>query len=68
MPRNPDMTDEVIIKLYKSGMSFKEMGPIVGLSDRAIRSVMYKHGILMNREQYYGQPRKHKVNENYFKV
>ena len=44
------------------------MGPIVGLSDRAIRSVMYKHGILMNREQYSGQPRKHKVNEDYFKV
>jgi LAGLIDADG-like domain len=68
MPRNPGMTDEVIIRLYKSGMSFKEMGPIVGLSDRAIRSVMYKHGILMNREQYSGQPRKHKVNEDYFKV
>ena len=41
MPRNLGMTDEVIIKLYKSGMSFKEMGPIVGLSDRAIRGVMY---------------------------
>ncbi|KAA0965747.1 hypothetical protein FQ087_05555 [Sporosarcina sp. ANT_H38] len=68
MPRNPGMTDEVIIKLYKSGMSFKEMGPIVGLSDRAIRGVMYKHEILMNREQYSGQPRKHKVNEGYFKV
>ena len=68
MPRNPGMTDEIIIKLYKSGMSFKEMGPIVGLSDRAIRGVMYKHGVLMNREQYSGQPRKHKVNEDYFKV
>ncbi len=68
MPRNPGMTDEAIIKLYKSGMSFKEMGPIVGLSDRAIRGVMYKHGVLMNREQYSGQPRKHKVNEDYFKV
>jgi DNA-binding transcriptional regulator WhiA len=68
MPRNPGMTDEAIIKMYKSGMSFKEMGPIVGLSDRAIRNVMYKHGISMNREQYSGQPRKHKVNEDYFKV
>ncbi|MBO0600198.1 hypothetical protein I2483_00855 [Sporosarcina sp. E16_3] len=68
MPRNTGMTDDIIIKLYKSGMSFKEMGPIVGLSDRAIRGVMYKHGVLMNREQYSGQPRKHKVNEDYFKV
>lgn len=68
MPRNPGMTDEVIIKMYKSGMSFKEMKPIIGLSDRAIRDVMYKHGIKMNREQSSGQPRKHKVNEDFFKV
>lgn len=67
MPRNPGMTDEVIIKMYKSGMTFKEMGPIVGISDRAIRNVMYKHSIPMNREQYSGQPRKNKVNEDYFK-
>jgi hypothetical protein len=68
MPRNPGMTDEVIIQMYKSGMSFKEMIPIIGLSDRAIRNVLYKHGVGMNREQYSGQPRKHKVNENFFKV
>ena len=68
MPRNPGMTDPVIIKMYKSGMSFKEMKPIIGLSDRAIRDVMYKHGVKMNREQSSGQPRKHKVNEDFFKV
>ena len=68
MPRNPGMTDEEIIKMYKSGMSFKEMKPIIGLSDRAIRDVMYKHGVKMNREQSSGQPRKHKVNEDFFKV
>lgn len=68
MARNPGMTDEIIIKMYKSGMPFKEMGPIVGISDRAIRNVMYKHGISMNREQYSGQPRKNKVNEDYFKI
>lgn len=68
MPRNPGMTDEVIIDMYKSGMPFKEMVPIVGISDRAIRNVMYKHGIQMNRSQYSGQPRKHKVNENFFKI
>jgi hypothetical protein len=62
------MSDEVIINMYKSGMSFKEMTPIIGLSDRAIRNVMYKHGVEMNREQSSGQPRKHKVNEDFFKV
>jgi intein/homing endonuclease len=68
MPRNPGVTDEKIIKMYKSGMSFKEMFPIIGLSDRAIRNVLYKHGISMNREQFSGQPRKHKVNEDFFKT
>ena len=28
---------------------------------------MYKHGVEMNREQSSGQPRKHKVNEDFFK-
>ncbi|WP_066288217.1 LAGLIDADG family homing endonuclease [Bacillus sp. FJAT-29937] len=68
MPRKPGITDETIIKMYKSGMSFKEMAPNIGLSDRAIRNVLYKHGIEMNRQQYSGQPRKHKVNEDFFKV
>ncbi|MGM7634980.1 hypothetical protein [Bacillus sp. Hm123] len=44
MPRDPGITDEMIIKLYKEGVSYKEMLPIVGLSDRAIRNVLYKHG------------------------
>lgn len=68
MPRNPEITDEIIIKMYKSGVPFKEMVPIIGLTDRSIRNVLYKHGIEMNREQSSGQPRKHKVNENFFKV
>ncbi|MFS0646575.1 LAGLIDADG family homing endonuclease [Siminovitchia sp. 179-K 8D1 HS] len=67
MVRNPGMTDEMIINMYKSGMSYKEMQPITGLSDRAIRNVMYKHGIEMNRKQFSGQPRKHKVNQDFFK-
>ena len=68
MPRKPGMTDVVIINMYKSGMAFKEMMPLIGLSDRQIRNVLYKHGVQMNREQSSGQPRKHKVNENFFKV
>jgi hypothetical protein len=42
MPRNPGITDELIIELYKSGMPFKEMKPIIGLSDHAIRAVVHK--------------------------
>ncbi|QUW22351.1 hypothetical protein JSQ81_01800 [Sporosarcina sp. Marseille-Q4063] len=68
MARNPGMDDEMIIQMYKSGMSFKKMAPVIGISDRAIRNVMYKHGIQMNRERYSGQPRKNKVNENFFKT
>jgi len=67
LPRNPGITDKKIIEMYKSGISFKEMVPIIGISDRAIRNVMYKHGVKMNREQSSGQPRKHKVNEDFFK-
>ncbi|MDZ5472671.1 hypothetical protein SM124_13110 [Bacillus sp. 31A1R] len=73
MPRKLGITDEDMIKMYKSNMSksnmsFKEMTTITGLSDRAIRNVMYKHGVKMNREPSSGQPRKHKVNENFFKT
>lgn len=68
MPRNVGITDDDIIRMYKSGMPYKEMEPIVGISARGIRDVMYKHGVQMNREKSSGQPRKHKVNENFFKV
>lgn len=68
MPRNPGITDEVIISMYKRKISFKEMVLVSGLTDRAIRNVLYKHGVSMNREQFSGQPRKHKVNEDFFKV
>ena len=68
MPRNPGMTDEVIIAMYKSGMPHKEMGPIIGISSSAILNVIHKHGIPVNRAQYSGQPRKNKVNEDFFKV
>jgi len=54
--------------MYKGNVSFKEMMRITGLSDRAIRNVMYKHGIQMNRAQSSGQPRKNNVNEDFFKV
>lgn len=58
MPRKPGISDEYIINLYKSQMPYKEMSERTGLSDRAIRNVIVKHGIPMNREQSSGQPRK----------
>jgi hypothetical protein len=67
LPRKKGITDQDIIQMYKSGMTFKEICGIIGISDRAIRNVMYKYKVKMNREQSSGQPRKHKVNENYFK-
>lgn len=66
--RNPEIDDKQIINMYKSGMSFKEMTKIIGLSDRAIRNVLYKHKIEMNRSRSSGQPRKNMVNEGFFKT
>ncbi|MCD5322847.1 MULTISPECIES: LAGLIDADG family homing endonuclease [Pontibacillus] len=68
MPRKPGITDDYMITLYKKGTSFKVMKEISGLSDRAIRNILYKHKIEMNREQYSGQPRKYSVNEHFFKT
>lgn len=65
MPRNPGMTDEKIIKLYKSGLSYDKLCAIIGLSDRAIRNVLMKHGIALNP---IGRRRIHKVNEDIFKT
>ena len=68
MARNKGITDEMIIEMYLNGMAYKEMLPIIGLSSRGIRGVLYKHNVKMNRERSSGQPRKHKVNENFFKT
>lgn len=68
MPRNKGITDDMIIEMYKSGMPYKEMVPIIGLSNRAIYNVIAKHNVPVNREQSSGQPRKHKVNKDFFKV
>lgn len=68
MTRNEGITDEVIIKLYKSGMPYKEMIPIIGLTARGICKVLHRNGVKMLREQRSGQPRKHKVNEDFFKT
>ncbi|MCM3743106.1 hypothetical protein M3193_03020 [Sporosarcina luteola] len=46
MPRNPGMTDEKIIELYKSGLSYDKHCNKIGLSDRAIRNVLIKRGCI----------------------
>ncbi|WP_158674459.1 LAGLIDADG family homing endonuclease [Lysinibacillus antri] len=68
MPRKSGVTDEMIIKLYKSGTPFKEMKSMTGLTDRGIHYVLNKYNVKPIREKGSGQPRKHKVNEDFFKV
>ena len=65
MPRKPGITDEMIIQLYEKGTSTQELIEITGLSDRGIRYVLNKHNVKMKS---VGQPRRHKVNEHFFKV
>src|SRR6185312_5355066 len=59
------MTDEKIIELYKGGLPYEKLCSIIGLSDRAIRNVLNKHGVQLNP---IGRPRIHKVNEDFFKT
>ncbi|MFJ7972385.1 LAGLIDADG family homing endonuclease [Psychrobacillus sp. NPDC096389] len=68
MPRKRGITDEMIIEMYKSGRTHKEMEAVIGLSAGAILNVIHKHNIPTNRHRYSGRPRKHKVNEHFFKV
>ncbi|WP_181884549.1 LAGLIDADG family homing endonuclease [Neobacillus piezotolerans] len=63
MPRKKGITDEIIINMYKNGISYKEMSEISGLSARSILNVITKNGIKATRT---GPPRKHKVNEEFF--
>ena len=65
MPRNPGMTDEKIIELYKSGLPYEKLSDMIGLSDRAIRNVLNKHRVELKP---IGRPRIHQVNEDFFKT
>ena len=65
MPRKPHIKDKDIITMYTNGMSYQEMIELTGLSDRAIRNVIKKHNVT---PRPIGQPRKHKINEAFFKV
>ena len=59
------MTDEKIIELYKSGLPYEKLSDMIGLSDRAIRNVLNKHGVELKP---IGRPRIHQVNEDFFKT
>lgn len=65
MARQTGMTDKKIIELYQSGLPYAKLCPLVGLSDRAIRNIIKKHGI---DRKPIGRPRIHKVNEDFFKT
>ncbi|WOV89019.1 LAGLIDADG family homing endonuclease [Sporosarcina oncorhynchi] len=65
MARIRGMTDEKIIELYKNGLPYEKLCPMVGLSDRAIRNIIKKHGI---DRRSTGRPRIHQVNELFFQT
>lgn len=66
--KNKGYTDDMIIEMYLSGMSVKEIAEKVGITPGGVGYIRNKHGIKAIRAQSSGQPRKHKVNENFFKV
>lgn len=65
MARKRGITDEHIIEMYVSGMSYVEMSSIIGITNRAIRNVLVKHGI---DRKPIGRPRIYQVNEHFFKT
>lgn len=66
MARNPGMTDEKIIELYNSGLTYTELCSIIGLSASGIKYVLKKHGVEIKHT--VGRPRIHQVNEDFFKT
>ena len=65
MPRKQGISDDYIAELYKQGTSMDHISDLTGISVRGLRYILNKNGVLMRT---VGQPRKHKVNENFFKV
>ncbi|PKG44453.1 MULTISPECIES: LAGLIDADG family homing endonuclease [unclassified Planococcus (in: firmicutes)] len=63
MVRKVGITDQMILNKYTEGFSNAELAAYAGLTERAIRNVLYKSGI-----DSIQRPRKHKVNEDFFKT
>ncbi|WP_339250139.1 LAGLIDADG family homing endonuclease [Sporosarcina sp. FSL W8-0480] len=66
MARNPGITDEKIIELYNSGLTYTELCSIIGLTASGIKYVLKKHGVEIKHT--VGRPRIHQVNEDFFKT
>lgn len=61
--RNVGVTDEMIIEKYNSKIRTAEIAEFAGITPRAVRNVLYKHGITRVK-----RPRKYNVNEDFFKT
>lgn len=59
------LTRVELIEIYKNGVSSTEIAKEFGLSARGVRHILKSEGIERNT---VGQPRKHKVNEDFFKT
>lgn len=59
------MSDEEICKRYQAGESSTLLASAAGVTSRSIRNILKKHNIARVRS---GQPRKYKVNEEFFKT
>lgn len=64
MPRKKNISDNDIIQLYLDGASSEELSEYSGLTMRAVRNILHKYNIPMRK---VGQPRKHQLNESFFK-
>ena len=64
MPRKKNISDNDIIQLYLDGASSGVLSEYSGLTMRAIRNLLHKHNIPIRK---IGQPRKHQLNESFFK-
>lgn len=62
--RNKSITDGMIIEMYLSGVSVNEIAKKAGITPTGVGYIRKKHGIKAIRTS--GQPRKHKVNEDFF--
>lgn len=64
MPRKQNISDSDIIQLYLDGASSIVLSEYSGLTMRAVRNILHNHNISIRK---IGQPRKHRLNESFFK-
>lgn len=64
MPRKQNISDNDIIQLYLDGASSIVLSEYSGLTMGAVRNILHKHNVPIRK---IGQPRKHRLNESFFK-